>query len=297
MNVIDKFTEEMKLKKYSSGTIKNYEASLNAFNRYLISIGIMDIKEVTLDILEDYKRYLVEEKYKSEVVYSRLQAVKRLFEYLVSCRLLLLNPAERLVMPKTDKTLPKNILSKEEVKTLLAGPNTGIKTGIRDRAVIEVLYSSGLRLNECVNLKVYDIDYDSGHVRVDNGKGRKDRILPLGKKACLWVKKYLNHVRPQFFKKGLEDESFLWVGLKGKKLASIWLNRLLNNYAQSAGIKKRVTVHTLRRTFATHMLLTGANPYYIQRLLGHESSTTINKYIKLVPRDVKKAHMKHHPRG
>lgn len=297
MNVTDKFTEEMKLKKYADGTVKNYEASLNAFNRYLISIDITDIKEVSLNVLEDYKRYLVGEKYKSEVVYSKLQSIKRLFEYLVSCRLLLLNPAERLIMPKTGKTLPKDILSKDEVRTLLKTPNTGIKTGIRDRAVIEILYSSGLRLNECVNLKVYDVDYDSGYIRVDNGKGKKDRILPLGKKACYWVKKYLLKARPLFLKNTLDDESFLWVGLKGKKLASIWLNRLLNSYAESADIKKRVTVHTLRRTFATHMLSTGANPYYIQRLLGHESSTTINKYIKLVPIDVKKAHRKHHPRG
>ncbi|MEA2087747.1 MAG: tyrosine-type recombinase/integrase, partial [Candidatus Caldatribacteriota bacterium] len=294
--LIDEFTEDMKLKKYAQMTIISYRANLMRFTYFLDENNITDARDVGLDDLNNYKKYMLEggKKYSPETVHLRLSAVKRFFEYLERSNHLLINPSENLLLPKLGSRLPKNILTQEEVKTLLAGPNTGFKTGIRDRAILEVLYSVGLRLNECVNLQVYDVDTDGGNLRINKGKGNKDRIIPLGKSACRWVKEYLTHVRPKFDKK---DERSLWLGQKGDKINPMWLNKILNKYAQTSGIKKRVTVHTFRRTFATHMLECGANPFYIQKILGHANSSTLNKYIKLVPKDLKRSHKKHHPRG
>ena len=293
---VNDFIEDMNLKKYAKDTIISYTESLKKFISFLAEMNITDIRDVGLDDLNNYKKSLLEDKkkYSLDTVHLRLRAVKRFFEYLEKNNHLLVNPSETLLMPKLGARLPKNILTKEEVKTLLKEPNTGFKKGIRDRAILEVLYSSGLRLNECVNLQVYDVDTDGGNLRVNKGKGNKDRIVPLGKIACRWLKEYLTHARPEFDKK---DERSLWIGQRGDKIKSIWLNRVLNRYAEDAGIKKRVTVHTFRRTFATHMLNEGANPFYIQKLLGHENSSTLNKYIKLVPKDLKKSHKQHHPRG
>lgn len=290
---VDGFIEDMNLKKYANATIISYTESLKKFISFLDEMNITDI---CLNDLNNYKKALLEDekKYSLDTVHLRLRAVKRFFEYLERNNHLLLNPSENLLLPKLGARLPKNILTKEEVKTLLKEPNTGFKTGIRDRAILEVLYSTGIRLNECVNLQVYDVDTEGGNLRINKGKGNKDRIIPLGKIACRWLKEYLVHVRPVFDRK---DERTLWIGQRGDKIKPIWLNRVLNGYAVKAGIKKRVTVHTFRRTFATHLLESGANPYYIQKLLGHENGSTLNKYIKLIPKDLKKSHKKHHPRG
>lgn len=295
--LIEEFVEQARLRKYSEKTISSYRMSLNHFAQYLDLHQIKDIRQIDLEVLNLYKKHLLEEPYTLETVHLKLRAMKRLFEYLEKTCQLLVNPCERFIMPSVGARLPKNILTQDEVQKILSYPNTSLAIGIRDRAILELLYSTGPRLSECLNMKVYDIDLEGGHLRINQGKGSKDRIVPLGRKACQWLREYLNKVRPFYLKRAQEpDERSLWIGQEGRSLSPLWLNRLLNQYAQKAGIAKPVTVHTFRRTLATHMLNAGAHPYYIQQLLGHRHMDTLSRYIKLVAKDLKSTHKRHHPR-
>lgn len=296
--LIDDFTEEARLKKYSVKTIQSYRSSLSQFARFLADRKIQDIREVNLSVLNQYKGFLQssQAQYSLDTIHLKLRAVKRLFEYLEASQRLLFNPAQRLIMPPLGERLCRNILTKDQVSKILKAPNTSLARGIRDRALLETLYSTGLRLSECVNLKVYDVDTEGGHLRIHRGKGARDRIVPLGKIACQWLKQYLEKTRPLYLLRNVEDQRSLWIGQEGRSLKAIWLNRLLNQYAKKAGIHEPVTVHTFRRSFATHLLQEGASPYYVQQLLGHQNGSTLSQYIKLVPKDLKKAHQAHHPR-
>jgi len=312
---IEQFLEHLRLKRYAKVSITSYRDGLKLFVRYLESRGILTPQAITLDILNDYKEHLENDakNYSRNTIHLRLRTIKKLFEYLEATHQLLINPCEKLILPRLDRHLPKNILTQDEMKKLLATPNTSIRRGIRDRALLETLYSTGIRLRECLNLNVYDVDYETGHLRVTKGKGSKDRIVALGKESCQWLKEYLEQVRPYLMrekkisrinkrevkhkKKILsDDERALWVSQFGKRVTAIWINRLLNIYAQEAGLKKPVSVHTFRRSFATHMLAEGANLYYVQQLMGHAHARTLSHYVRLAPREAKDAHKRHHPR-
>ncbi|MBI4713456.1 MAG: tyrosine-type recombinase/integrase, partial [Planctomycetes bacterium] len=195
--------------------------------------------------------------------------------------------------------LPNDILTRDEVDKLLALPDINASAGIRDRALLETLYSTGIRLQECTNLEVSDVDYDGGYLRVNQGKGNKDRIVPLGKIACYWLKEYIRRVRPEFLKHNKKDpeHNALWVShYLGKPLSSQIIAKLVRSYGRKAGINKKVTVHTWRRTLATHLLQAGVNLVYIQEILGHEDMRSLDRYIKVTAIEVKQTHQRTHPR-
>lgn len=291
------FKESLKILKQSKTTIELYEAGLKQFLNWLAGEKIYDLKEVTFEVMRKYQLLLLSKSYSLNTIHVKLRCLKRFFEYLEKTRVILLNPAEKIILPKLGDRLSKNILSEEEIKKLLNAPNTSTPIGIRDRALLELLYSTGIRKQECADLKVYDVDYKGGSLRINQGKGSKDRVVPLGKKACDALREYLLKIRPVLTKEDITNRSlFVSVLKEGKPLSEQSLRVIVKNYGKQAGIKQPVNPHAIRRSVATHLLKNDAHPLYIQRILGHSSTKTLNKYIKVIAKDVKKTHNKTHPR-
>ena len=206
-----------------------------------------------------------------------------------------MNPAQELVYPVTDKTLPVNILTQSEMKQLLDAPDTSNPVGIRNKAILELLYSTAIRRQECLDLKVQDVDLNEGIVRINLGKGAKDRLLPLGESAVDWVRRYLKEVRAAKINPD-NDHGHLFITVRnGKPLSKESLQRMVNIYGHDL-LNKPVSVHTIRRSCATHMIQAGASPGFVQKLLGHSSPETMRRYVRLVATDVKQAHHDYHPR-
>ena len=295
---IDGFTAYLEDRRYQPVTIKYYLEQLRLFLNWMAARNLLSFTSVTREHIQSYQKEIMESKkgYSMHTVHHRMRSVRRFFEYLVESGKLLTSPIEELILPPLGKRFPKNILTEAEMKKLLNTPNPSTKVGLRDRALLELLYSSALRRSECVKLTIHDIDTKGGYLRVNQGKGRKDRIVPLGKKACRLVREYMLKVRPHYLKANSEERA-IFIGINGKALSANNLMALVKKHGRKAKIKTPVTVHGIRRTAATHMLRAGAHPMYVQKFLGHKNSETVNSYIKATGLDLKKTHRKAHPRG
>jgi integrase/recombinase XerD len=222
----------------------------------------------------------------------RIRPIKRLFEHLVDAHRLLINPTEGIVETSRKHRKIGPVLTIEEIKALLSRPNLALKTGIRDRAILEVFYSSGIRLGELLSLETYDADLKERVLFIRMGKGRKDRIVPIGKKAAKHLASYLHAARTEFDTSG---QNALFLSRSGHPLAVSSIHALLRKYRIAADIKKPVSPHTLRRTCATHLLQKGVDIRYIQKLLGHKRLETTQVYTKVLPTEVKQTHERTHP--
>mgnify|MGYP001053255403 CR=1 FL=1 len=221
--------------------------------------------------------------------------MKRLFEFLVSTHTLLLNPCEGIRETPRGFRVPQPVLTQEEMKKLLLSPNLSLRVGIRDRAILELLYATGIRVGEMERLTIHDVDLLSGVIHVRRGKGGRARVLPLGKVASRWLKEYLEKIRP-FYNRHYPQERALFLTQTGRALRQDILRPLVRGYAKKAGIKKKVSPHTLRHTCATHLLHEGADIVSLQRLLGHRHIDSTVLYTRVMPVEVKKTHQETHPR-
>ena len=203
-------------------------------------------------------------------------------------------PAQDIVYAKEPKRLPRSILSVSEAKKILLAPDTSSLTGYRDRVMLEVLYSSGIRKSELENLTINDVDYNDGFLQIIKGKGGNDRIVPVGRIARTFLKQYIMTVRPLLVKDTHND--YLFLSLRGNKINSNLLLVIVKKYADKAGIKKTVSCHTFRHSCASSMLRNGANIRIIQELLGHTSLSTTQIYTHVTITDLKKIHSRCHPR-
>lgn len=295
---IEGFTRYLKAKHYQPVTVKYYVERVVLFLDWMGERNLTAFTALAREDVEAYQREILEspKKYSMHTVHHRMKVVRRFFEYLVESSQLLASPIEELVLPPLGKRIPKNVLTEAEMKKVLNVPHPSTKVGLRDRALLELLYSSALRRSECVRLTIHDIDTKGGYLRVNQGKGRKDRIVPVGRKACRLVREYMKKVRPHHLKDDSEERA-LFMGIYGKPLTANNLVGLVKKYGRKAGIGKPVTVHGIRRSAATHMLRAGAHPLYVQKFLGHKRSETVNSYIEATGLDLKKTHKKAHPRG
>ncbi len=209
------------------------------------------------------------------------------------CLSLLYNPASELELPRTEKRFPKAILSIEEVEKVLAQPDLEDPLGLRDRAIMETLYSTGMRRKEAVTLTVFDLDQDRGTVMIRKGKGRKDRVVPIGERALSWVEKYLKEVRPRLAVE--PDQGYLFLGGEGAPLAPGSLSDTVRSYVDQAGIGKKGACHLFRHTMATLMLEGGADTRFIQAMLGHEQLSSTQLYTQVAIRKLKEIHTATHP--
>jgi integrase/recombinase XerD len=225
----------------------------------------------------------------------KVRAIKRFFEFLERANVIFINPAELIPEPRPSKGLPKNILSREEALKILEQPNLSTMTGVRDRAILEVFYSTGIRLEELASLTIYDADLQGAMLRVNMGKGKKDRVVPLGRHAVRFLREYVTKVRPHFTRKN-RTERRLFMDAYGKPLSKQMISILVRRYARAAGIEKKVTAHTFRHTFATELVRGGADITAVQKMLGHSDLDTTQIYLRMAGVDIKAAHGKSHPR-
>jgi integrase/recombinase XerD len=295
------FREHLKVKNYSPMSIAAYSGHLKGLFEYLQEEETTDIKRVTRDTLKDYQLKITEHREESGKGYTiatislKIRAIKRFFEYLEETNQILVNPAEYLKEPEKETRLPRVVLTEDEVRKILDQPNLSSMAGIRDRTILEVFYSTGIRLEEMVNLTIYDCDLQGGMLRVNKGKFAKDRVIPLGKHAVRFLKEYITHVRPHHTRENKTIRN-LFVNQNGKLLSKTVIEIIVRRYARATGIKKKVTPHTFRHTFATQLVKNGADITAVQKMLGHSSLKITHIYTKVAGIEVKKTHSSHHPR-
>ena len=285
----------------AEGTIEHHEKGFRVFFWYLYELGISDLKKVNEPDLNEYQNYLFNFKNSDGSSMSlntrqkNLIALKRLYRYLSKFKYLDKDLSNSIELPKNPRGLPTVGLKDIEVRKLIELMNPEKETYIRDRALIEILYSTGARSSEVRSICIDDIDLNRGLVRINHPKGGKDkqRVIPVGKTACQWIHKYIKEVRSRIL--DLKSE-LLFVTIKGKKLTSGILLNIVKSLVMKSGIKKNAVTHSWRVSCATEMLRGNAGIKYVQEQLGHSSIESTEKYLRLEPNDLKSVHLKSHPR-
>jgi len=292
------FKEHLRVKNYSPATIRTYSDYLQRFFSFLGRKEITDIRQVSRQLLKDYQLKLTEHRdpkpYTPATIGLNIRAIKCFFEYLEKTNQVLINPAEHLKEPKKESRLPRVVLSKEEAMKILEQPNLSTLRGIRDRAILEVFYSTGIRLEEMAGLTIYDCDLQGGFLRVNKGKFAKDRVIPLGRHAVRFLKEYITHARPKQTKN--RPLRSLFVNREGLPLSKVMIQIIVKSSARAAGIKKKVTPHTFRHSFATELVRNGADITAVQKMLGHSDLRVTQLYTRVAGVEVKRTHSRHHPR-
>jgi integrase/recombinase XerD len=294
------FLERLKVLRYSPATLDSRRQSLGLFFGWLDQSGpgrkLTDIREVSKQAVRDYQKHLLS-RYTTYSTHTHLIALRRFFEHLEATDTLLLNPCQGVPLPKLEDRLPRSIFTREEVRRILEAPDTQTGKGIRDKAILETFYSSGIRLEEMTRLTVQDVDCVKGFLRVNRGKFGKDRVVPLGTKACDYVREYLREVRGEWTKDN-RDERALWLSWRWphQPLKKQIISVMVRQYARAAGIKKQASPHVWRHTCATHLVGGGANIAYAQRLLGHRDLRTTERYTRVTVPDIKATYARAHPR-
>jgi integrase/recombinase XerD len=291
---IAEYKNHLKVRGYAQSTVACYSRGIDLFGQYLQSREITDLRAVNKQIVFDYQAKIMERPIAMESKALEIRPVKRLFEHLMENNHLLINPAEGIV--ETNRTNRKigSTLTIAEMQKLLDAPNLSLRTGIRDRAIMELLYCTGIRRDELLNLEVYHADLKDQVLYVRKAKGRKQRVVPLGNNATKYLKEYLEKIRPHYAKKNPKERK-LFLSNAGLPLTGVALQALLRRYRIDAGIKKPVSPHVFRRSCATHLIQQGADVRYVQKLLGHSRLKTTQFYTKVMPVEVKQTHEKTHP--
>ena len=284
----------LRLKKYSPHTIDLYADQLKRFGEWLELQPMNDLRQLTKTHLLAYQAHVRKQPIKPETQALRIRAIKRLFGHLIESGKLVIDPTEGIQEISRRNRLPRPVLTPTEINRLLDAPNTSLRYGIRDRALIEVLYATGVRVGELEKMTVHHVDLDAQTLQVRHAKGGRPRVVPLGKNATKWLKEYLTQVRPRLAKRR-PFERMLFIVRGGAPMGQTAIRELLRNYAKTAKIKKTVTPHILRHTCATHLLQRGADIRMIQQLLGHIRLQSTTIYTRVVPLDVKATHTKTHP--
>lgn len=277
----------------SNNTIAAYRRDLAKYVSCLEESGINSFSRSTRKDISDFMFRLKDNGLNASSIARNLAAIKVFYRFLVRERILKVDPSSLLDSPKLWKRIP-DALSFQEVEDLLKGPSLRQTQGIRDRAILEVMYATGMRVSEAVNLKVTDVNLDAGFARCI-GKGSKERIVPLGKQAIAALRRYLEEARPKLLKKS-QVETILFLSRLGKRVSrqSFW--KIIKAYARKARIKKNIRPHTLRHSFATHLLEGGADLRSVQEMLGHADISTTQIYTHIDKNRLKLIHKTYHPR-
>jgi integrase/recombinase XerD len=277
----------------STNTVAAYQRDLAKFNA-TAQKRKLSLENISRDDLVDFLAGLYREKLESRTVARHLVTLRNFFRFAQVQELIAADPSLNLESPKIRRNLP-GYLKLEEVERLLAQPDAKTALGLRDRAMLEVLYSTGLRVSELIGLRVIDLDTKVGCIRCI-GKGDKERIVPAGKKALSIVEKYLRDARPKLLGKGVASQS-LFVNRNGHSLSRVGVWKILSAYGRRAGLRVALTPHMLRHSFATHLLERGADLRSVQLMLGHADISTTQIYTHVVEERLKQIYKAHHPRA
>ena len=291
---LDQFLHYLIVEKgLSHNTIEAYGHNLNRFLDHLKRKGIQQLDKVGKLDVKAFLLSLKKQGLSAKTLVRNLAALRTFFKFLIQEGILEANPVEEIESPKMTKTLP-DILSLKEVEQLLEQPSPGTPLGVRDRAMLELLYATGMRVSELTRLPINQVNLEGGYVLV-YGKGSKERVVPLGKEAMRWVAQYLNTAREKLCKG--KESSFLFVNRSGKEMSRQRFWKTLKAYGQKAGIRKRITPHLLRHSFASHLLERGADLRSVQMMLGHADISTTQIYTHVTGERLKRVHQRYHPRG
>ncbi|MCX5668961.1 MAG: site-specific tyrosine recombinase XerD [Candidatus Omnitrophica bacterium] len=291
--LIDSFLDYLSVERaLAKNTILAYRADLNLYLDFIDQRGIVVLSKATKNDIVEFMLFQKAQGVSPVSISRRLAAIRMFHRFLARERVLKNDPTTLIDSPKLWKKIP-DTLSLNEVEALISQPDVRDRQGARDRAILETLYATGMRVSELSNLKTNNVNLDIGFLRCV-GKGNKERIIPLGKKAIHSIKRYLEFSRPHFLKRKASES--LFISRLGAKISrqSVW--KLVKRYALAAKIKKSIKVHTLRHSFATHLLERGADLRSVQEMLGHSNISTTQIYTHIDKERLKTIHKMFHPR-
>ena len=292
VKLIDGFIDNIWLEKgLSKNTLSAYRQDLINFSNWLKKKNLIEVKKTEL---LDYLSYRLEQGYSSRSTARSLSSLRAFYSYLLKNSYINDDPTAKIDSPKLGHSLPK-VISEEEVESLIEAPDTKEPIGLRDRAMLELIYACGLRVSELISLDLLNVNLRQGVIRVI-GKGAKERLVPMGDEALFWVSEYINRGRGILIAKD-ERESALFLSKRGTSMTRQTFWYRIKEYALKSGIDKNLSPHTLRHAFATHLLNHGADLRTVQLLLGHTSLSTTQIYTEVARHRMKELHNEHHPRG
>lgn len=296
-----RFADWLAVRYRSRDTRNNYLSAIGGFLEFVLALGLTSWAEANRDVLEEYRAHVFSLRHprtgnplRVGTHIAHLMAVKVFFKFLSREGFILGNPATELELPRHKKILP-TVLNEPEILKLMDVPNTARRTGIRDRAILELLYGTGLRNSELCSLTLDLLDLAGHSVRLQKGKGAKPRLLPLGQEAQSWLELYLERVRP-FWLRNPQCQAVFLDRWGGGPIQRATISELVRRLGKKAGLGKAVTPHALRHSCATHMLRRGAGLRHIQQLLGHEQLASTEHYTRVELTDLRKVLARCHPR-
>ena len=293
-NILMDYLHYLKVERgLSENTINSYGIDLKLFLEYLRENEIPSFKQVNKEVIVNYMQSEKNNNKANSSILRSVSSLRKFFQYLAQEKIIEKDPMLLIDTPKKKQHLPQ-VLTKEEVEKLLRSPNTGQVLGLRDRVMLELMYATGLRISDIINLKLEDLHLTMGTLQT-LGKGHKERIVPVGDEAIKWVNRYLEEARPKLLKQ--KRSNYLFLNFHGNNLTrqGVWKN--LKAEVRKAGIQKNITPHTLRHSFATHILENGADLRIVQELLGHADISTTQIYTHLSNKQLADIYNRAHPRA
>jgi integrase/recombinase XerD len=294
------FLERLRVKNYAASTIEDHDINLRHFIAWCVERAITRASDVTKPMIDRYQRVLYYYRkpdgrplsFQSQ--HLKLSSVKLFFRWLTRENHILYNPASEIELPRVERRLPRYVLTANEADRVLSQPDITTPFGIRDRAMLEILYSTGIRRAELVHLTIYDLDAERGTIMVRQGKGKKDRMVPIGDRAIAWTQKYLTEVRPTLIS-SRDDDGTMFLTYTGIGFSPDLLTRWVRQYVEAAGLQKAGACHLFRHTMATLMLERGADIRFVQEMLGHAHLQTTQIYTRVAIKKLKEIHSATHP--
>ena len=281
------------IKGLSHNTLESYVRDCKAFIRFIDDYGITELRDIGHIHILEYLSSLKSRSYKSRTVARVIVSLKQYFKYLLLEKIITKDPTSKIKSPRQSLVLP-DVLNLNEIEKLLSSPDKSTINGIRDITMLEVLYATGIRVSELVNIRLNDINLELGYLLI-KGKGSKERIVPLGKFALKNLQDYIKYFRQEILKNNFSD--FLFLNRSGNSLTRQGFWKILKSYVVKAGINKSITPHTIRHTFASHLLDRGADLRTIQLLLGHSDISSTQIYTHIDTKKLKEIHSLYHPRA
>lgn len=301
--LLDAYLAHLRALNRNRRTIHAHEARTRHFLEWAGARGIGHPERVTPPVLMDYQVHLADNLNADgrpnsiSVQNQYLEVVAGFFGWALKAGHLTHNPAAGIEYARERDRLPRSVLSLPDMRKLLRQPDTATVLGFRDRTMMEVLYSTGIRRNELLDLDIEDANLDAGFLMIREGKGGKDRVVPIGRVASRFLETYLAGIRPELLKNGPDPKvGAIFLSTRGLRLSRSTLNDLVPHYGRQAGLAMAVCPHTFRHTCATHMVRNHAGLRHVQEMLGHKSLNTTQEYVRLTIADLKEAHTRFHPR-
>jgi integrase/recombinase XerD len=297
--LLEPFLESLRIRGFSDLTVRSRKRLIGRFCAFASERGVENPTEVSGPMLERYQGFLFRSRTKEGKPLSfstqsgHLSALKMFFKWLCKNRYIPHNPAFEITMPKRGHRLPRATLTVTEVETLLAQPDVNTPLGLRDRTILEVFYSTAIRRGELLRLCLSQLDIERGMVFIDQGKGKKDRYVPIGERALQWVQKYLQDGRPHLC--GGKEERELFLSRDGAPMGASHLSERIRRYCTAAGLTKKGSCHLFRHSAATLMLEGGADIRFIQLMLGHSELSSTQVYTHVSAQKLKDVHTRTHP--